>query len=226
MVNVIHLPYVTREMFNIVPYGLWLFLFILHSQIIHLKCDQSNIYKYVIHFQRLEDEEAKRQRIEALKEKRRQEKMAKIIKERERQRYIENQRKAQDFYRRLLLKRIGMEGFRRLLQRKKDNLRKCEELRRSLYKRTYFQAWFSIYRILKARRVQKADELYDRILKRKYIHLWQYYSEQERSKYNVAVDYHELKLSETTFSKWLGYSKRMKMIEETKMKQATLHHEW
>ncbi|XP_073817031.1 uncharacterized protein [Musca autumnalis] len=175
---------------------------------------------------RLEDEEAKRLRIEALKEKRRQEKMAKIIKERERQRYLENQRKAQDFYRRLLLKRIGMEGFKRLIQRKRDNLRKCEELRQALYKKTYFQAWFSIYRISKTRRCQKADDFYELILKRKYLHFWQFYAEQERSKYHVAVDYHELKLTESTFGKWLGYTKRMKMIEETKMKQATMHHEW
>ncbi|XP_075148695.1 uncharacterized protein LOC142222437 [Haematobia irritans] len=175
---------------------------------------------------RLEDEEAKRQRIEALKEKRRQEKMAKIIKERERQRYIENLRKAQEFYRRMLLKRIGMEGFKRILRRKKDNIQKCEQLRRTLYKRTYFQAWFSIYRITKARRCQKADELYDRILKRRYIHLWIYYTEQERSKHNVAVDYFELKLTETTFKKWLSYTKCMRAIEDTKMKQATLHHEW
>ncbi|XP_061391261.1 calponin homology domain-containing protein DDB_G0272472 [Musca vetustissima] len=175
---------------------------------------------------RQEDEEAKRLRIEALKEKRRQEKMAKIIKERERQRYIENQRKAQEFYRRLLLKRIGMEGFKRLLQRKRDNLRRCEELRQSLYKRSYFQAWFSIYRISKARRCQKADDFYEHLLKRKYLHLWQFYAEQERSKYHVAVDYHELKLTESMFGKWFAYSKRMKMIEETKMKQATMHHEW
>ncbi|XP_059218900.1 calponin homology domain-containing protein DDB_G0272472 [Stomoxys calcitrans] len=175
---------------------------------------------------RQEDEEAKRQRIEALKEKRRQEKMAKIIRERERQRYIENLRKAQDFYRRLLLKRIGMEGFKRLLHRKKENLRRCEQLRRMLYKRTYFQAWFSIYRISKARRSQKADELYERILKRRYIHLWFFFTGQERSKYNVAVDFFELKLTETTFRKWLGYTRRMRAIEETKMKQAVLHHEW
>lgn len=165
-------------------------------------------------------------RIEALKEKRRLEKMAKIIKERERQRYIENQKKAHDFYRRLLLKRIGMEGFKRLIQRKRDNIRKCEDLRHSLYKRTYFQAWFSIYRILKARRCQKADDFYEQLLKRKYLHFWQFYAEQERSKYHVAVDYHELKLTESMFGKWFAYTKRMKMIEETKMRQATMHHEW
>ncbi|XP_019894897.1 uncharacterized protein LOC101898802 isoform X2 [Musca domestica] len=175
---------------------------------------------------RQEDEEAKRLRIEALKEKRRLEKMAKIIKERERQRYIENQKKAHDFYRRLLLKRIGMEGFKRLIQRKRDNIRKCEDLRHSLYKRTYFQAWFSIYRILKARRCQKADDFYEQLLKRKYLHFWQFYAEQERSKYHVAVDYHELKLTESMFGKWFAYTKRMKMIEETKMRQATMHHEW
>ncbi|KNC33839.1 hypothetical protein FF38_08988 [Lucilia cuprina] len=175
---------------------------------------------------RQEDEEAKRLRIEALREKRRQEKMAKIIKERERQKYLENQRKAQEFYKRNLLKRIGMESFKRLLQRKRDNLKKCEELRRSLYKKTYFQAWFSLYRILKARRNQKADELYEKILKRQYLQIWLQYVYEERSKFNVAVDYHEFKLSESMFRQWWTYTKRMQMVEETKMKQAVSHHEW
>jgi len=66
--------------------------------------------------------------MEVLKEKRRQEKMAKVLKERERQRFIENQRKAVEFSRKLL-KRTGMEGFKRLLERKRENLVKSEEFR-------------------------------------------------------------------------------------------------
>lgn len=152
--------------------------------------------------------------------------MAKIIKERERQKYLENQRKAQEFYKRNLLKRVGMESFKRLLQRKRDNIKKCEELRRSLYKKTYFQAWFSLYRIIKARRNQKADELYEKILKRQSLQVWQEYVYEERSKLNVAIDYHEFKLSEIMFRQWWSYTKRMQMIQETKMKQAKSHHEW
>ena len=151
--------------------------------------------------------------------------MAKIIKERERQRYLESQRKAKDFYKHLLLER-GMEGFKRLLQRKRDNITKCEELRCSLYKKTYFQAWFSLHRILKARRNQKADELYEKILQRKCLKLWQYYVYEERSKYNVAVDYNEFKLTEHLFHQWWLYTQRMQMIEATKMRQAQLHHDW
>lgn len=152
--------------------------------------------------------------------------MAKIIKERERQKYLENQQKAQDFYKRYLLKCIGMKGFKRLLQRKRDNLKKCEDLRKSLYKKTYFQAWFSLYRILKARRYKKADEFYENILKRKYIKIWLQYVYEERSKFNVAVDYNEFKLSEIMFRQWWAYTKRMQMIEDTKIKQAISHHEW
>ena len=151
--------------------------------------------------------------------------MAKIIKERERQRYLEYQRKAKDFYKHLLLER-GMEGFKRLLQRKRDNIKKCEELRCTLYKKIYFQAWFSLHRIHKARRNQKADELYEKILQRKYLKLWQYYVYEERSKYNVAVDYNEFKLTEHLFHQWWLYTQRMQMIEETKMRQAQSHHNW
>lgn len=51
-----------------------------------------------------------------------------MLKERERQRFIENQRKAVEFSRKLL-KRTGMEGFKRLLERKRENLVKSEEFR-------------------------------------------------------------------------------------------------
>lgn len=152
--------------------------------------------------------------------------MSKIIKERERQKNMENQSKAHEFYKRNLLKRIGMEGFKRLLQRKRDNIKKCEELRCSLYKKTYFQAWFSLYRILKARRNQKANDLYEKILIRKYLQIWLQYVHEERSKFNVAVDYNEFKITEIMFRQWWAYTKGMQMVEASKMKQAISHHEW
>uniref|UniRef100_A0A1B0FR82 Sfi1 spindle body domain-containing protein n=2 Tax=Glossina morsitans morsitans TaxID=37546 RepID=A0A1B0FR82_GLOMM len=175
---------------------------------------------------RLEDEETKRLRVETWNERRRQERMAKILKERERQRAADNMKKAQEFCRRLLLSRIGMEGFKRLLERRREKFRKYQELRLKLSKKRYLQAWFTVYCIAKARRDKKADDFYERILKRRIINWWCCYVEMERSKVNVAVDWYDFKLVEGVFRKWWAHAKRMRIIEESKMKQASSHHDW
>ncbi|KAL9893597.1 uncharacterized protein ACN2A1_008641 [Glossina fuscipes fuscipes] len=175
---------------------------------------------------RLEDEETKRLRVETWNEKRRQERMAKILKERERQRAADNMKKAQEFCRRLLLSRIGMEGFKRLLERRREKFRKYQELRLKLNKKRYLQAWFTVYCIAKARRDKKADDFYECILKRRIMNWWCCYVEMERSKVNVAVDWYDFKLVEGVFRKWWAHAKRMRIIEESKMKQACSHHEW
>uniref|UniRef100_A0A1A9UZT4 Sfi1 spindle body domain-containing protein n=1 Tax=Glossina austeni TaxID=7395 RepID=A0A1A9UZT4_GLOAU len=175
---------------------------------------------------RLEDEETKRLRVETWNEKRRQERMAKILKERERQRAADNMKKAQEFFRRLLLSRIGMEGFKRLLECRREKFRKYQELRLKLSKKRYLQAWFTVYCIAKARRDKKADDFYECILKRRIINCWCCYVEMERSKVNVAVDWYDFKLVEGVFRQWWAHAKRMRIIEESKMKQASSHHEW
>uniref|UniRef100_A0A1A9ZZP6 Sfi1 spindle body domain-containing protein n=1 Tax=Glossina pallidipes TaxID=7398 RepID=A0A1A9ZZP6_GLOPL len=175
---------------------------------------------------RLEDEETKRLRVETWNERRRQERMAKILKERERQRAADNMKKAQEFCRRLLLSRIGMEGFKRLLELRREKFRKYQELRLKLSKKRYLQAWFTVYCIAKARRDKKADDFYERILKRRIVNWWCCYVEMEHSKVNVAVDWYDFKLVEGVFRKWWAHAKRMRIIEESKMKQASSHHEW
>ncbi|BFF95773.1 trichohyalin [Drosophila madeirensis] len=175
---------------------------------------------------RQEDEEAKRLRIEVLKEKRRQEKMAKVLKERERQRFIENQRKATEFSRRLLLRRVGMEGFKRLLQRKRDNLVKSEEYRRKLYKKNAFQFWREYTAFRQREKLVRAEQCWQRILKRRALSVWIGYVQNERSKMLVAIDWHALRTIEKWFERWLKYTTHCRMAEDTKMKQAISHHEW
>ncbi|XP_054744985.1 uncharacterized protein LOC129249291 isoform X1 [Anastrepha obliqua] len=175
---------------------------------------------------RLEDEEAKRLRIEVLKEKRRQEKMAKVLKEREYQRAEEAKCKADEFYRRLLLRRIGMEGFKRVIRRKYENKRKCEQLRRNIFKRTYFLSWRDYYLKLRNEKLALADELYDKFLKRKILRVWQLHAEEERCKLNTALDWCDFKRTEMAFKCWAQYSMRMWAIDAAKMNQAKSHHEW
>ncbi|XP_055919539.1 uncharacterized protein LOC129951428 [Eupeodes corollae] len=175
---------------------------------------------------RQEDEEAKRMRMEALKEKRRREKMAKVLKEREHQRAIENNKKAQQFCRHYLLRRIGMEGFKRLLQRKILNQKKSDTFRKQLLKKNTFKAWKNLYLTIVQRKNFMANELHDKIITRTVFHAWVRYLNEERSKFLVAVDWYELKLNQTIITQWLGFTKLQKMVEDVKMKQAELHYEW
>ncbi|XP_043662994.1 trichohyalin isoform X1 [Drosophila teissieri] len=174
---------------------------------------------------RQEDEEAKRLRMEVLKEKRRQEKMAKVLKERERQRFIENQRKAVEFSRKLL-KRTGMEGFKRLLERKRENLVKSEEFRCRLIAKNAFSSWHS-YTIYRQReKIIKAETCWHNILKRRALYAWMVYVQNEKSKMLVAIDWHALRSMEHWFRRWNKYSTHCRMIEDTKTRQAISHHEW
>ncbi|KAH8419387.1 hypothetical protein KR222_010295 [Zaprionus bogoriensis] len=175
---------------------------------------------------RQEDEEAKRLRMEVLKEKRRQEKMAKVLKERERQRFIENHRKALEFSRRLLLRRIGMEGFKRLLQRKRDNLVKCEEFCRRLYKRNYFKLWRDYTAFRQREKRARANLCYQRALKRRALHLWLSYVQEQHKQLQVAIDWHALHSMEHWFARWQRYAIGCRLVEDTKMRQAISHHEW
>ncbi|XP_062120761.1 trichohyalin [Drosophila sulfurigaster albostrigata] len=175
---------------------------------------------------RQQDEEAKLLRIEVLKEKRRQEKMAKVLKERERQRFIENQRKALEFSRRLLLRRVGMEAFKRLLQRKRENQVKSEEFCRRLYKRNYFHLWRSYTEFRQRERRIRADLCYQRALKRRALHAWLLQVHEERKKLQVAIDWHALHAMEHWFNRWLNHTTQCRLLEDTKMRQAISHHEW
>lgn len=165
-------------------------------------------------------------RMEVLKERRRQEKMAKVLKERERQRFIENHRKAVQFHRRLLLRRVGMEAFKRLLQRKRDNLVKCEEFRRRLYKRNFFNAWRSYTEYKQAQKRSRANLCYRRITKRRALRAWIIYVQEQRKKMQVAIDWHALHTLEHYFERWLNYATNCRLVEDTKMRQAISHHEW
>ncbi|ALC38607.1 CG17258 [Drosophila busckii] len=175
---------------------------------------------------RQEDEEAKRLRMEVLKERRRQEKMARVLKERERQRFMENKRKALEFCRLLLLRRVGMEAFKRLVQRKRDNQLKCEQFRRQLYKRRSFIAWRDYAAYRQREKCIRANLCFERALKRRALHAWINYVQLERSKLLVAIDWHALRCMEHWFARWHNYSTHCRLIEDTKMRQAISHHEW
>lgn len=164
--------------------------------------------------------------MEALKEKRRQEKLAKINKEKERLKFIEDNKKALDFNRRRLLRSYGFNVFKKLIEVKRKNARKCELLKRKFYKKRFFGLWRGHCQKVKQEKNEKADRLYHQILKRNSLEMWFRYINYEKNKYRVACDWYDAKLAERALVNWGEYTRIQKLIEEAKMKQAEMHHEW
>lgn len=68
--------------------------------------------------------------------------------------------------------------------------------------------------------------MYHQILKRNTLEMWFRYINYERNKYRTACDWYDAKLAERVIVNWGEYTRIQKLIEDAKMKQAEMHHEW
>lgn len=139
-----------------------------------------------VYFQRQQDEEAKRLRIEELRQKRRKEKQLKVQRERERLERIENHQKANEFYRHLLLTRYGMDRFRILIKIKRHNMRKAIAFRKHMLVKNGFIAWKRIVNDTWELRKRKADECHRRHLLRFGLNQWRKVCVFEKQKKKVS----------------------------------------
>lgn len=133
---------------------------------------ECTLAKYIFWFQRQQDEETKRLRIEELRQKRRKEKLLKVQREQERLERIENHRKANEFYRHWLLTRYGMDRFMTLIKIKRHNARKAIALRKQMLLKNMFSAWKRIVNDTWELRKKKADDCYRRHLLRYGMNQW------------------------------------------------------
>lgn len=119
-----------------------------------------------------QDEEAKQKRMLELMEKRRHERLLKQQQEQERLQRIENNRKAVQFYRRLLLTRWGLDRFRQLIVLKRRNKLKAKQFHRDMLQRNVFKLWQKHVQNVWESRKQMADECYRRHLLKVAMNLW------------------------------------------------------
>ncbi|KAJ6649713.1 Coiled-coil domain-containing protein [Pseudolycoriella hygida] len=175
---------------------------------------------------RLQDEEAKRKRIEELREKRRQERLMKIQKENERLKQIENNKKANDFYRHMLLSRLGMNCFKILIKIKKRNERKADIFHRHTTVKNCFHLWkLHVHNVWNYRK-KKAQDHFNHQLVKKCMNALKKYQLLQHSKMLVAIDWCDMKLTERMFHLWIGHTKMEKILDEIKMRQAEAHYNW
>ncbi|XP_058824607.1 calponin homology domain-containing protein DDB_G0272472 [Topomyia yanbarensis] len=174
---------------------------------------------------RLEDEEARKKRYREMRDKRKLEKLQKIIREQERQAWIANNQIAKEF-RLLKLKRFGMLAFKLLLGIRRENERRAMAARRRYYKKKSFRKWWRLTNSLWESKKQKADELVNAKLMKLGMKCWREHCHEQRKKMQVAIDWHEVRLSEKIISIWIGRTKQALLIVQGKMSHAAAHYEW
>lgn len=175
---------------------------------------------------RQEDEEAKRKRYHEMREKRRQEKLAKQLKELEHKRYLENLKIARDHYIKNLMKRLGFRAFELLIKLKRLNHKKATIHRRRVCMKKFFNLWHRNTKTVWDIKRVRADKLYTFMLFRMCIKQWRHVHYIHQSKYLVATDWYEVKLTEKLFYKWVTFADESKMIEMAKMRNAEAHYNW
>lgn len=161
-----------------------------------------------------------------LQEKRRKEKQEKLRKEQERQKFLEDTQKAKAFYRSYLLRRFGMDRFKKLIHRKRTLELKVTNLRKRLKVKACFKAWFSYSRLVWQLKVDKAQDYYELYLQRICMRVWKENLLMARGQWLVAVDWHEMKLNEKFLSVWLAHTREAKLAEEMKLRHAEAHYKW
>lgn len=180
----------------------------------------------VFTFQRKADEEAKRQRMLELQEKRRREKQDKLRKEQEREKFMEDTRKAKAFYRSYLLRRFGLDRLKKLINRKRTIELRVTNMRKKMKTKACFHAWISYTHNVWTLKFDKAQGYYEVYLQRICMRVWKENMLIARGQFLVAVDWHEMKLNEKFFSNWLVHAREAKLAEEAKMRHAEAHYKW
>lgn len=191
-----------------------------------LEMDKEEAKKAAEIAKRLEDEEAKRKRLTEMREKRRHEKLLKELKEQERLQYQKNLKIARDHYQHKLMKRLGFHAFELLIRLKRANYKKSLMHRQRISMKRCFNVWHKNAQVVWNHRRAMADKVYNKNLMRKLIKVWLHINSINHSKLLVAIDWHEVKMSQKIFDLWLEYTECCKVIEKRKIAEAEAHFSW
>lgn len=161
-----------------------------------------------------------------MREKRRQEKLAKQLKDQEREKYLMNLKKARDHYGHYLMKRLGFRAFELLIRLKRMNYKKSISHRKFACMRKHFLSWFKVTKAVWDHKRAQADKNYETALVRRCLKVWIHIHSINQSKFLVAIDWYEVKITEKLFNKWIIFTEQCKMVEATKMNTAIAHYNW
>ncbi|XP_075398623.1 coiled-coil domain-containing protein 191 [Tenrec ecaudatus] len=179
-------------------------------------------------FQAQEEERQKREaeEKEAQLERKREEKRLKAMKEREKQKRIaRNQQleaRAKVHYERTVLRKRGLEPWKRLRTQSELNIQVATEHYSLAVQRKYLLAWFQCIQDSRAEKAAQADRLYAQILLRRGIHSWQQYladlKEEARARYVHLLQKKMLKA-------WLTVAREATTESQSKCAMALQHRD-
>ncbi|XP_043848807.1 coiled-coil domain-containing protein 191 [Dromiciops gliroides] len=180
----------------------------------------------------LKAQEEARQRKEAEEkeiqlEKRREEKRLKNMRKLEKQKRVERnqqlQAKAKDHYEQALLRRKGLEPWKRLLSQSKHNMEVAESHYCSTIQRKYLLTWFHYNQESLAEKKAQADKLYSQILLKRAFRNWLEYKDSLTIAEEKAKKLSAVFLQKNIFMSWLNMVHEEKIAAQKKLQIAIKH---
>ncbi|XP_019778228.2 coiled-coil domain-containing protein 191 isoform X4 [Tursiops truncatus] len=161
---------------------------------------------------------------EAQLEKKREEKRLKKMKELEKQKRIKRNQQleaiAKEHYESVLLRKKGLEPWKRLRMQSKQNLQVAKGHHSLALQRKCLLTWFQWSRESLARKMAKADQFYSQILLRRVIRSWlQYLTDLEEEVQTLCVHFLQKKI----FRAWCNVVREARIDSQNKHKVAVEH---
>ncbi|XP_047581038.1 coiled-coil domain-containing protein 191 isoform X1 [Lutra lutra] len=163
---------------------------------------------------------------EAQLKKKREEKRLQKMKELEKQKRIKRNQQleavAKEHYERMLLRRKGLEPWKRLRLQNKQNIQVAEEHHSLALQRKCLLSWFQYSQEILARNTARADQFYCQILLRRVIRSWlQYLTDLEEQVQKLWVHFLQKKI----FRAWFNMVREAQIDSQSKHEIAMEHHD-
>lgn len=166
------------------------------------------------------DAEEKEAQLERKREERRLKKMKELEKQKRIKRIQELEAVAKGHYERVLLRKKGLEPWKRLRMQSKHNIEVAEKYHSLALQRKCLLNWFQYSQETLAMKTAKADQFYSQLLYRRSIRSWlQYVSDLEKEVRRLCT----YLLQKKIFKAWLTTVRELKMDSQRKLKVATEH---
>ncbi|XP_006975817.2 coiled-coil domain-containing protein 191 isoform X1 [Peromyscus maniculatus bairdii] len=161
---------------------------------------------------------------EAQLERKREEKRLKKMKELEKQKRIKRNQEleavAKDHYEKVLLKKRGLEPWKRLRMQSKQSIEVAEEHYSLALQRKCLLSWFQYSQETLATRTAQADELYSQLLCRRVLRSWlRYVNDLEKEVRKLCVHV----LQKKVFRAWFSTVRDLKIESQGKLETAAEH---
>ncbi|XP_076974446.1 coiled-coil domain-containing protein 191 isoform X2 [Tamandua tetradactyla] len=163
---------------------------------------------------------------EAQLERKREEKRLKKMKEVEKQKRIERNQQleaiAKEHYEKVLLRKKGLEPWKKLRMQSKQNIQVAEEHHSLAIQRNCLLSWFQCSQEILAEKMARADQFYSQILLRRVFRSWlQYLTDLEEEIRKLSAHFLQKKI----FKAWFNRVREAKIDSQSKCKIAAEHRD-